>query len=486
MARFAFIQNLWTENLGIMYLSSSLQAAGYEARIFIDVKGTEALCEVVEYNPQVVGVSCTTGLHHWGVDFLRRAKAALPSVITLIGGPHATFCPETAKEEGVDFAVMGEAERAIVSFAEEFLGNREFTLLENLAFAREGELVINPLGHLVEELDSLPFPDRSHYDRYLVTRREGSRNFIGGRGCPYKCAFCGNYQYHSLYQGKGRWVRYRSQENVLAEIEEVRDRYGIKFVGFSDDTLIFNRKWLLPFLEKYRARIGLPFISTVRANLVDEEMVGALKEAGCQSCVFGVESGVERIRNETLLKGVTDEEIRRTASLFKKHKIRFGTYNMLGLPGETVEDAMQTVKLNSQIRPDFPWCSVLQPYPGTKIHADMEKSLGAEISADEIGASYFTASVIDNPHIKQMENLQKFFHLAVRYRFLQPLIRLLIKLPPNPLFTLVFQASYGWQLLRRSSLNPLQMLKYWWTQRGIFQSKGKIKGGERVLAADSK
>jgi radical SAM superfamily enzyme YgiQ (UPF0313 family) len=180
---------------------------------------------------------------------------------------------------------------------------------------------------------------------------------------------------------------------------------------------------------------------------------------------------VEKIRNETLQKGVTDDQIRHTASLFKKYRIKFGTYNMLGLPGETIRDAFQTVSLNAEIRPDFPWCSILQPYPGTKIHKEMEISLGKEIKSDEISASYFTASVIDNPHIKQMENLQKFFHIAVRIPVLKPVIRVLIKFPPNFLFTLIFQACYGWQLLRRSKLNLIQMLKYWWTQQAIFNGK---------------
>ncbi len=450
-----------------------LNAKGHKSRIFIDVRGNNAFEEVVGYNPDVVGVSCTTGLHHWGTDFLRRIKSALPNVLTLLGGPHATFCPETAMEEGVDFAVRGEAENAVVDIAEAVDNGGEIEYIENVAYARNEELIINPMGSLIENLDSLPFPDRSYYDHYPLTRREGSKNFIAGRGCPYKCTFCANFEYHNIYRDKGKWVRYRSHENVLEEIRQVRERYGIKFVGFSDDTLIFNRKWLLPFLEKYRAEIGLPFLSTVRANLIDEEIVRALKEAGCISCVFGVESGVERIRNDVLQKGIRDEEIRETAALFKKYKIQFGTYNMLGLPSETIEDSWQTVKLNAEIRPDFPWCSILQPYPGTKIHSDMEQSLGKSIDPNDIQASYFTASVIDNSDIRQMENLQKFFHLAVRVPWLQPIIKKLIKLPPNFLFTLVFQICYGWQLLRRSHLNVLQMFRYWWTQQSIFNRRNK-------------
>jgi len=454
-----------------MYLSAMLKSKGHEARIFIDVKGSKAFQDVIDYKPDVVGTSCTTGLHHWGIDFSRRIKNANPDIITIMGGPHATFCPEIVRENGIDYAVRGESENAIIAFAEEVDGNREFVTLENIVYCHDDELVINPLGSLIEDLDSIPFPDRSYYDRYPLTRKEGSKNFIAGRGCPYKCTFCCNYRYHNMYHDKGRWVRYRSYDNILDEIEFVRDKYGIKFVGFSDDTLIFNRKWVIPFLEEYKERISLPFISTFRANLADEDLVRTMKEAGIHSVVFGVESGDEGIRNNTLQKGVTDEQIRFAASLFKKYKIKFGTYNMLGLPGETIDDSWKTVKLNSEIRPDFPWCSILQPYPGTKIHDDMEESLGEEISADEITPSYFTASVIDNPDIKQMENLQKLFHLAVRVPFLQPVIRQMIKLPSNIFFTMIFQASYGWQLLRRSNLNLMQMFKYWWTQQGIFRNK---------------
>ena len=484
MTRFAFIQNLWTENLGIMYLAGILNSRGHEAKVFIDVRGTDALRQALEYNPQVVGVSCTTGLHHWGLGFLRKIKASRPEIITMMGGPHPTFCPEVALEDGLDYAVQGEAEMAVVDIADTVEAGEDIKLLENMVYRRGEEMVINPLGRLVEDLDSLPFPDRSHYQRYPLTKREGSKNFICGRGCAYKCTFCCNYRLHNMYRGKGKYVRYRSHENVLAEIEEVRNRYGIKFVGFSDDTLIFNKKWLMPFLEKYRDRIGLPFLSTVRANLIDEEVVRGLKEAGCISCVFGVESGDERIRNEVLQKGVTDEQIRHTASLLKKYRIRFGTYNMLGLPGETINDAWKTVKLNAEIHPDYPWCSIIQPYPGTKIHEDMQKNLGKHINADEIGASYFTASVVDNPDIKRMENLQKWFHIAVRVPMLHPLIRQLIKLPPNLFFTMVFQASYGWQLLRRSRLNLLQIFKYWWTQQGMFRKRGVKKERVKVMAEE--
>lgn len=471
MARFALIQNLLTENLGLMSLSAYLQSEGHESRIFVDVQGTNAFDDVESYKPRILGFSCTTGMHHWALDFAQRYKADHPDVIVLLGGPHPTFYPLIVREPVVDYICVGEGEEAAVELANAIDDGGNPANVANIWTVRDGEVIQNPVRSLIQDLDSLPFPDRTYYDRYPVTARETSKNFLSGRGCAYKCNFCANHTLMKLYHDKGKWVRFRSKENVIEEIKQVKARYPIRFVGFSDDILIVDRKWLYPFLELYQKEIGLPFLSTVRANLVDEELVRALKEAGCFSCVFGIESGVERIRNEVLAKGVKDEHIYESARLFRKYKINFGTYNMVGLPGETLDDAFQTVKINAKIRPDFPWCSVLQPYPGTEIRERIEKELGRELPVDEIGGSYFTNSPFQTREMRQKENLQKFFHLAVRYPFLQPLICQLIKLPPNPLFQLIFKSCYALQLMKRSKINFLTLLRYGFTSRQLFKKK---------------
>ncbi len=486
MARFALIQNLYTENLGLMSVSAYLQRAGHEARIFVDVQGTNAFAEVEAYRPQVIGFSVTTGMHHWGLDFARRYKEKHPDVVVLFGGPHPTFYPKMIEHPVVDYICVGEGEEAVDELGRALDGEGDAAHIANIHTKRDGQIIRNPLRPLISDLDSLPFPDRTYYDRYPITARETSKNFLSGRGCAYRCNFCANHTMMKLYHGKGRWVRFRSAENVIEEIKQVKANYPVRFVGFSDDILIVNRKWLYPFLELYKKEIGLPFLSTVRANLVDEELVIALKEAGCISTVFGVESGVERIRNEVLAKKVDDEHIYEAARLFRKHKIHFGTYNMLGLPGETLDDAFETVKMNARIRPDFPWCSVLQPYPGTEIRERIEREVGHSLPVDEIGGSYFTNSVMRSREIRQMENLQKFFHLAVRFPFLQPLIRQLIKLPPNPLYQLIFNACYAWQLMKRSRINFFTLLRYAFASRQLFKKPEKpetVAVGEKPSAA---
>ncbi|MFH1861860.1 MAG: radical SAM protein, partial [bacterium] len=248
MARIALIQNLLTENLGLMYLSSYLQAQGHESRIFIDVQGTNAFEDVASYRPQILGFSCTTGMHHWALGFARQYKLKHPDTIMVMGGPHPTVYPYAVHDPILDYVCVGEGEEALADLANAVDEKGDPTKILNLWGKVDGEVFSNPVRPLIHDLDKLPFPDRSYYDRYPITARETSKNFVSGRGCAYKCNFCANHTLMSIYHNKGKFVRFRSKENVIAEISEVKARYPIKFVGFSDDILIVNRKWLFPFL----------------------------------------------------------------------------------------------------------------------------------------------------------------------------------------------------------------------------------------------
>ena len=131
----------------------------------------------------------------------------------------------------------------------------------------------------------------SAMDRF--TRDLPMKIFFTSRGCPYLCTYCFNHKYNSLYRGKGEIVRYRSVENVLAEIKDVRSKWPLKHLFFLSDTFILDRAWVRRISERYSAEIKLPFTCNVRANLVDEQVASDLKKAGCISVLFGVESGDE-------------------------------------------------------------------------------------------------------------------------------------------------------------------------------------------------
>ena len=246
-----------------------------------------------------------------------------------------------------------------------------------------------------------------------------------------------------MYAGLGRYVRFRSPANVIDEIISVAKRYTIKTVFFNDDIFILDRKWLEQFLPLYRDTAGLPFCAQARADTLNEDIIKLLKEAGCRTVSFAIESGNEEIRKGILGKKITDDEIIKVAALLKKHGIRFATYNMVGIPGETVEDALKTVDINIKIGTDYPRCSFLTPYPGTRIAEYASKMGYLETSIDSIVPfSQQSGSIIKLKDKNQIINIHSFFQTMVLFPAMRPFFRKLIKLPVNIFFRIWWAFFY--------------------------------------------
>lgn len=176
---------------------------------------------------------------------------------------------------------------------------------------------------------------------------------------------------------------------------------------------------------------------------------------------FGIETGNEALRNNLLKKSLSNKDIIRCAKLLKKYKIKFRTYNMLGLPDETIENSFETLQLNALIRADYPWCSIFQPYEGTELgeYALKHGYLSADYNPEDI-PSYYGKSVMQNKKdIDQMINLQRFFIVGVKFPVLIPLIKKLIKLPPNKFYEMIFVVSYGYTLARGENVS---IVNFFW------------------------
>jgi radical SAM superfamily enzyme YgiQ (UPF0313 family) len=219
-----------------------------------------------------------------------------------------------------------------------------------------------------------------------------------------------------------------------------------------DDTFTLNKKWVLNFCEKYQEEIRLPFACQVRADLVDEETIRRLSEAGCNNVFFGVEVGSETRRNSLLKKQITNADIKRVAKLLKKYHIKFRTYNMLGLPGETLTEAFKTIDLNAEIGTDYPWCSLFHPFPGTELAEYAKKENLLETSIDDASPSFFKNSIIKSEYRNEIVNLQKLFFYGVKFPWITPLIKRLICLRPNIFFELAFLLGYSWCYIRSEKL----------------------------------
>lgn len=446
MARLLFLQNIEYEFLGPMYISSYARQRGHEVQLAIGATLDELAASIEAFQPDLVAFSIMTGSHHWARDIAREIKSRF-GIGNIFGGAHPTFFPDFIREDGIDMLVRGEGEEAVADILDRIDAKTPLSGIENLVWKRaDGSIESNPVRGLRNDLDDYPFPDRHLYDALDSRLDRSVRNVITSRGCPFHCTFCFEDSMRELYDGKGKYVRIRSIEKVISELKILRDTTDVSTVYFADDVFGMSRRWLYDFLEVYRVEIGLPFICLVRADLVaaNEEYAQRLADGGCKSVFFGIESGNENIRNTLLKKNLTNKQIKLAASRLHAAGIKFRSYNIVGLPGESMEEAWETLELNIEIGTDYPWCSVFMPFPGTALteYAIEQGYLDRSFEFDSISRSFFTDSNLRQPHAREIANLQKFFQTAVLLPWTLPLIRKLVCLPPNKLFDAWFGLVY--------------------------------------------
>jgi len=451
MSKLLFIQNLEYEFMGPMYISAVLKRAGHSVRL-VAGKDYGGVSEAVrDFRPDVAAFPVMTGQHRWALDIGRRLKRD-HGVFTLYGGPHTTFFPEFIEEDGVDAICRGEGEDAVLELMDAMAAGRDFSGVANLSVKSGGAVRRNDIRCLRADVDSYPFCDRELYSGLPGAGPGGVKGVITSRGCVYKCTFCFEESMKALYRDKGRYVRFRSAGGVIEELKALKAGCAPRTIYFCDDVFGINKEWLYGFLDMYKKEIGLEFICLIRADVAasDAEYARRLYDAGCRVVFFGVETGSERLRNEVLKKGLSDAAIRRAAENLHAAGIRFRTYNILGLPDETLADAFRTVEMNVSIKADYPWCSIFSPYPRTELarYAAEKGYLSPDFSPDDIPQSFFISSGLLMKDIKRIENLHKFFQTAVLWPWTLPLVKALVRLPPNPLFRLWFGLVYFYCYVR--------------------------------------
>jgi radical SAM superfamily enzyme YgiQ (UPF0313 family) len=200
---------------------------------------------------------------------------------------------------------------------------------------------------------------------------------MASRGCPYNCTYCSNHVLRKNLEGK--YVRFRSVDNVIKEIELRINQYskrGLKFFYFFDDTFISDKKFVLDFCKKYAEKgfhKRFKWTANVRANLVTEEIIKAMKDAGCYEVRMGVESGNDYIRNIVYKRNMSQEQLINTFRITKKHDIQLRLDFIIGAPYETLDMMEESLELAKQSKGDRVFFARLYPFPGTEIKKICEK-----------------------------------------------------------------------------------------------------------------
>lgn len=427
----------FVEPLGILSLSSYLKKEGHDVQ-FIDLHFCRSyIKEIKKIKPDIIAYSITTGKHKFYLKLNNILKKYFV-FFALFGGPHCTFFPEFIKEEGVDAVCRGEGEIATADLLYKIEKKQDIRFIKNIDVKIRGKIYRNTLRNKIENLDLLPFVDRELTSKYSHYKKAHVRYFLTSRGCPYNCSYCFNHSYNQLYDGKGKILRQRSVANVIKELILVKTKYIPKRFQFVDDTFILNKKWVLKFCTCYKKEIKLPFICYARINLIDKEIIKALKDAGCITILFAIESGNEKIRNGILKRNISEKQTLSAAKLCHKYKINLFTQNMVGLPDETLGNVWETIFLNIKCHPSYAWASIFQPYPRTELCDYSIKNGYYQGELRQIDESYFVKSIMKLKDIRKIERLHHLFSVAVSYPSLIPIIKILILFPFNKLYYLIW------------------------------------------------
>lgn len=369
------------ESLAIEFLSSYLKKQGHEVEIVFDptVFATEAIHntklakkldikkeiikQIIEKKPDFVGFSIFTLNYQRILKIARLLKQKKPNIPIIFGGIHPTSVPELViKEKCVDMVCIGEGEGAL----DDLLKNPQSTNIKNIWFKQKNKIIKNPCRPLINDLDSLPFPDKDLFYQVYPGFFEDYYT-ISSRGCPFNCTYCGNNVIQNVYQGLGKKIRRRSPQNIVDEISQAKEKYHFKKVTFVDDVFVQDLDWLKEFAKLYKKKVNLPYAMLTHPSFLTLEIAKLLKKSGCYFLLFGIQSASEKVRREILNRFESNEQISKAAKNCHQAGLKFSIDHIFNIPTEGLNEYKQAVKFYNDLDPTIINAYWLQYFPKTEI-----------------------------------------------------------------------------------------------------------------------
>jgi anaerobic magnesium-protoporphyrin IX monomethyl ester cyclase len=394
--------------LGSLYAAADLRRRGHDVAFFdamlaeSEADWAEALARhrpevavLFEDNFNYLSKMCLLRMRTAAFRMLDMAKCL--GCTTVVGGSDATDHPERYLEHGADHVLLGEGEVTLAALLDDLSArpagrpSSVRTEIRGLAFRDEAAtLVSTGRRENLRHLDDLAFPawdlvDVERYRRAWARHGYFSMNMVTTRGCPFGCNWCAKPIWGQRYAT-------RSPENVVAELELLRDRYAPQHISFADDIFGLKPGWLPEYAELVQARdLVVPFKCLSRADLLlrDGE-VRALRDAGCETVWIGAESGSQKIL-DAMEKGTTVDQIVEASRRLRAAGIRCGFFLQFGYPGEGPDDIEATRRLVRECQPDDIGISVSYPLPGTRFYERVRAELGEQrnwIDSDDLSMLY--------------------------------------------------------------------------------------------------
>ncbi|MCX5713955.1 MAG: radical SAM protein, partial [Candidatus Omnitrophica bacterium] len=286
-----------------------------------------------------------------------------------------TLNPQEAIGDYFDVLCVGEGERPTLELVSQLEKGGVHSHIPNMWFKRGSGVERNPPREFLQELDSLPFPDRRMWRDWQDQRAAQRCDVLLSRGCPFNCSYCCNHAFRNV--SGGNYVRHRSPQNIVKEIKDIlAELPKLKEIYLETETITLDTRWCIALcseLEGLNKTLSRPlsFGANVRitpnGNL--EDIFSAFKKANFRFVKIGLESGSERVRQEILRRNYSNRDIINSVALARKYGLQINLYNLIGVPGETLSDFEETVAINRICKPDGHMTSIFFPYPGTDLYA---------------------------------------------------------------------------------------------------------------------
>lgn len=449
--------------LGLAYVAAEAERLGHTVEVVegeVLLLSDEDVLEAIEdFRPQVLGFQAFTHSQDACHRIARAAKERLPGLVVVLGGIASTVRPDDQLAPGraADYVVRGEGERTfgellayLESPGDPAERHSRLAQIHGLSWKDgEGRIVTNPRRAEVERMDDLPFPalhlfPMGVYNAPAQLQGNAIHEMMLTRGCPYNCSFC------MSPQSFRKRFRSFSVERALADIARMRERFGMDSIQFYDDVFTYDRDGCLKLLDALiETRLGLPWTCLTRVDLVDQELLVRMRQAGCYQIFFGMESASQRIL-DLVHKGIQLDQVRAAIKMTRKAGIESFLSVMIGFPTETPDEAYRTMAFVRAVDPDYALWHRFTPWPGSAIY-DLALQHGT-VRTGDLAKYTINWGFVYQPKGWTVEQLEQAEATAMRRFYLRPgkllsKLKLLLRLPRRRAWNLLV---HGPDLVRRN------------------------------------
>lgn len=393
----------------LVYAATILAENGFEVKVIDalneDMDINQCLKSAKGFNPDLLVMSVSSSCLLFERDVVaKKFKEMYPQVKVITVGDAMTHATDQFKEP-FDVAIVGEVERVIVGICG---SKKDLSEIDGIIYRHEGKVELRREKMVLksEELNQLPFPrwelfPYKKYQYYPLLMRAPVATLQSTRGCPYGCGYC------SYPVNQGLPWRFRTAENIVAEIENDVKEYGFKGIVFRDPLFTLNLKRIEEMCDLVLEKnLDIIFSFETRPELLTHEILDKLYKAGCRAINFGVEDIHPEILKMIHRKPIDQEKIIDTVQYAESLGIRTTCFFIIGLPGSTRETIQETVEFSRKLNPSHADYKIATPYPGTPLYA-MAKANNWIIKEgyDNLGGYSATMQISDELHPDYLEKV---------------------------------------------------------------------------------